>query len=136
MDLSTIVDTPDAEFEILHPVTRVPTGNFFKLLGPQHPIRKAGFVSMKLAGMGSAAAKGMTDEEIIAERELQFLVDCTTGWRYQNPDPKKQDDAGPYIRWEGGNLVHTPDAVRNIYGKLSVNSKTEAVYEARQLGLL
>jgi DNA-binding NarL/FixJ family response regulator len=32
------------------------------------------------------------------------------------------------------NTIHTH--IRNIYGKLSVSSKTEAIYEARQLGIL
>ena len=42
-----------------------------------------------------------------------------------------------WIRQLLGVSVHTVHShVRNIYGKLSVRSKTEAVYEARQLGLL
>ena len=32
------------------------------------------------------------------------------------------------------NTIHTH--IRNIYGKLGVHNKTEAVFEARQIGLL
>jgi ATP/maltotriose-dependent transcriptional regulator MalT len=36
----------------------------------------------------------------------------------------------------GVSLTTVQTHVRNIYGKLDVHTKTEAVFEARQLGLL
>lgn len=113
MDLSFIQDLPDAEFEILHPITGKGTGNFFRLLGPQHPLRKTLYT--EIGADVVARLQGSTPQAVAEEKDLEFLCRCVTGWRYQNPEKGKEDDKGEYIRWNGGSLIHTPAAVRNIF---------------------
>lgn len=114
MDLSSITDIADAEFEIVHPVTRKGTGNFFTLLGPQHPLRKKSYA--EIGADVVSRLQGATAQEVAEEKDLQFLAGCVASWRYQNPDKGMEADRGSFIRWDGGNLVHTPPAVREILG--------------------
>lgn len=63
--------------------------------------------------------------EALSRRESQVLDLVARGFTY------------PEIAAQMGVAVSTVQThVRNIYGKLGVHSKTEAVYEARQFGLL
>ena len=63
--------------------------------------------------------------DALSRRESQVLDLIARGFTY------------PEIAQQLGLSVTTVQThVRNIYGKLDVHSKTEAVYEARQLGLL
>jgi len=63
--------------------------------------------------------------EALSRRESQVLDLVARGFTY------------PEIAQQMGVSVTTVQThVRNIYGKLGVHSKTEAVYEARQFGLL
>ena len=63
--------------------------------------------------------------EALSRRESQVLDLVARGFTY------------PEIALQMGVSVTTVQThVRNIYGKLGVHSKTEAVYEARQFGLL
>jgi DNA-binding NarL/FixJ family response regulator len=72
------------------------------------------------------AAAPRTDlPEALSRRESQVLDLVARGFTY------------PEIAQQMGVSVTTVQThVRNIYGKLGVHSKTEAVYEARQFGLL
>jgi len=91
---------------------------------PMSPI-----IARKLLGqLGSAPAQPVRDTatgQPLSPKETEVLSLVARGFSYG-------ETAGLL------NIsVHTVHShVRNIYGKLSVSSKTEAVYEARQLGLL
>ena len=61
----------------------------------------------------------------LSPRENQILDLVARGFTY----PEVAEQAGVSL-----NTVHTH--IRNIYGKLGVHNKTEAVFEARQIGLL
>lgn len=70
------------------------------------------------------AAPGRGDESL-TKREMEVLRSISLGFKYD--EIAKQLDVSVTTIW-----TH----VRNIYGKLGVHSKTEAVFEARQAGLL
>lgn len=61
----------------------------------------------------------------LSPRECQILDLVARGFTY--PEVAEQVDVSL-------NTVHTH--IRNIYGKLGVHNKTEAIFEARQIGLL
>lgn len=73
-------------------------------------------------GAGPAAASGLA---LLTPREQLILTRISQGFSY-----------GEIAELEGvsRNTVHTH--IKNIYSKLSVHSRTEAVYEASRLGLL
>ncbi len=65
------------------------------------------------------------DTERLSARELEVLALCARGFRYAE------------IAKLLGLSTHTVNAhLRNVYRKLAVNSKSEAVFEARRAGLL
>ena len=63
-------------------------------------------------------------ESILSVRESEVLVYITKGFSY--------DDIVRLLQVSRPTVL---TYVRRIYAKLQVNSKTEAVYEARKLGL-
>jgi DNA-binding NarL/FixJ family response regulator len=75
--------------------------------------------------LAAAASAGVPANGRLSARELQILHVLSRGYSYAET-AKLLDIAGSTVQ------TH----VKNIYGKLAVNSKTEAVFEARQLGLL
>jgi DNA-binding NarL/FixJ family response regulator len=76
-------------------------------------------------GRPGGQAPGGARPEALSPREFQVLDLITRGFSY------------PEVAAQMGVSVSTVRThVRNIYGKLGVHSKTEAVYEARQVGLL
>ena len=64
-------------------------------------------------------------QEMLSNRESQVLDLIARGFTYAE-----------IARHLGLSVTTVQTYVRNIYGKLDVHTKTEAVYEARQLGLL
>jgi DNA-binding NarL/FixJ family response regulator len=74
--------------------------------------------------MPKALAKGQP-AEALSKRELEVLQLVSRGFTYQ--------ETGGHL----GITITTVQAhVRNIYSKLDVHNKAEALFEARQLGLL
>ena len=61
----------------------------------------------------------------LSQRESEVLDLVARGFTYQE-----------VARHLGVSLATVQTHARNIYGKLAVHSKTEAVFEARHLGLL
>jgi DNA-binding NarL/FixJ family response regulator len=61
----------------------------------------------------------------LSQRESEVLDRVARGFTYQE-----------VARQLGVSMATVQTHARNIYGKLAVHSKTEAVFEARQLGLL
>ncbi|WP_434034397.1 response regulator [Cupriavidus sp. a3] len=73
------------------------------------------------AGRGNAAQRGVT----LSARESEILDLISRGYTYA--------ETARYV----GLSVHTVQShIKNIYGKLAVRSRGEAVYEAAKLGLL
>lgn len=81
----------------------------------------AGVTQDKVALPGQAEASA----ELLSPREMEVLNYITRGFTAQ--ETAKLMQLSPYT-------VRT--FVRRIYGKLKVSSKSEAIYEARTLGLL
>ncbi|RZI82358.1 MAG: response regulator transcription factor [Rubrivivax sp.] len=73
----------------------------------------------------NAATTSVSMPEALSKRESQVLDLVGRGFTY--PEISRQ---------LGVSLTTVQTHVRNIYGKLDVHTKTEAVFEARQLGLL
>jgi DNA-binding NarL/FixJ family response regulator len=72
-------------------------------------------------GIGPPASGGSP----LSQRESEVLDLVARGFTYQE-----------VARQLGVSMATVQTHARNIYGKLAVHSKTEAVFEARQLGLL
>ena len=73
----------------------------------------------------AAAAGGNDGRESLSPREAQVLDMVARGFTYAEVAQRM-----------GLSLSTVRTHVRNIYGKLDVHNKTEAVFEARHLGLL
>ena len=74
---------------------------------------------------GAAAAAASPPGERLSPREAEILTLCSKGLRYAE------------VAHALGLSVHTVNAhLKNVYRKLLVNSRAEAVYEARRSGLL
>ncbi len=83
-DLSSITEQTSAEIEILHPVTRAPTGARITLAGPEHPDRKRLQFERQRRLRASFAKKGrfdVVDPEQEEADDLEWLAACTLGWR-------------------------------------------------------
>jgi DNA-binding NarL/FixJ family response regulator len=93
---------------------------------PMTPIIARQLLSRWQAAMPATAAVPRTaPPDALSRREQQVLDLVARGFTY------------PEIAQQMGLSVTTVQThVRNIYGKLGVHSKTEAVYEARACGLL
>jgi DNA-binding NarL/FixJ family response regulator len=77
------------------------------------------------AGAAQAAAEIPATREALSPRESEVLALVARGFTYAETAQRM------------GILLSTVQShVRNIYGKLDVHNKAEAVFEARQLGLL
>jgi len=86
---------------------------------------QADLPSRSPAPRAQAASTRTQMPEALSRRESQVLDLVARGFTY------------PEIATQMGVSVTTVQThVRNIYGKLGVHSKTEAVYEARQVGFL
>ena len=74
---------------------------------------------------GSAPVAATSPDERLSSREAEILTMCAKGLRYAE------------VASALGLSVHTVNAhLKNVYRKLLVNSRAEAVYEARRSGLL
>jgi DNA-binding NarL/FixJ family response regulator len=73
----------------------------------------------------SPAAKPTAAAPLLTSREYEILQYISRGYTYPE-----------LARYLNISLATVLTHVRNIYGKLSVHNKTEAVFEARQMGLL
>lgn len=73
----------------------------------------------------SASADASAGNSLLSQRESEVLDLVARGFTYQE-----------VARQLGISMATVQTHARNIYGKLAVHSKTEAVFEARQLGLL
>ncbi len=90
-DLSSVSELPSAEVEILHPVTRAPTGAVVTLMGPEHPERKRVAFDVQRKLRASYAKKGrfdITDPEEEAAEEIERLASFTLGWKSIGIDGK------------------------------------------------
>jgi DNA-binding CsgD family transcriptional regulator len=81
----------------------------------------------RLAPAPSSAAGGpaIPMQSMLTEREHEILLILSRGYTYAEA-----------ARLSGIAVSTVQSHVKNIYNKLNVGSKTEAVFEARQLGLL
>lgn len=82
---------------------------------------------MHRTGAPPAAAQAAPSSEagLLSQRESEVLDLVARGFTYQE-----------VARQLSISMATVQTHARNIYGKLAVHSKTEAVFEARQLGLL
>ena len=83
LDLDSIEDVFTADYELLHPITRAPTGAFITLAGPEHPQRKkiAMDLMRRLRAAAMRAKQPVADPEEDARESVQLLVKVTMGWR-------------------------------------------------------
>jgi DNA-binding NarL/FixJ family response regulator len=85
-----------------------------------------GAIAAPAAGIiATAAPRGAPTGGRLSQRESDVLDLVSRGFTYQE-----------VAKQLAISLATVQTHARNIYGKLAVHSKTEAVYEARQLGLL
>jgi len=92
---------------------------------PMSPIIARQLLVRWQADAAAAAPRGEGGPVALSKRESEVLNLVARGFIY------------PEIAQQMGLSVSTIQThVRNIYGKLDVHNKTEAVFEARQLGLL
>ncbi|MDL9998342.1 response regulator transcription factor [Variovorax sp. J22P240] len=92
---------------------------------PMSPIIARQLLVQWQARPASATAEVAPGREALSPRETEVLGLVARGFTYAETAQRM------------GILLSTVQShVRNIYGKLDVHNKTEAVFEARQLGLL
>lgn len=82
-DLDSIEDLFSADYELLHPITGVPTGAFITLAGPEHPQRKriAMDLMRRLRATAARAKQAVADPEEDARESVKLLAKVTLGWR-------------------------------------------------------
>ena len=82
-DLDSVEDLFAADYQVFNPETRLPTGAFFTLAGPEHPERKR--IAMDLQRRLRASAgrfnQAVPDPETDARESVKLLAKVTLGWR-------------------------------------------------------
>lgn len=105
-DIDAVTEQTSADVEVLHPVTRVPTGAVITLAGPEHPDRKKIQFDRQRKLRAKFAKKGRFDIVDPADEEddeIEFLVGSTLGWKGFGK--------------EGKPLEFSPAAARDLYGR-------------------
>lgn len=107
LDLSSISELQSAEVELLHPVTKAPTGAFVTLAGPEHPARK----KVQLATQRKLQARmwksnfkqpPISDPDEVLEQQTELLAASVLGLRS--------------VIVNGTELSFTPENVRLLLG--------------------
>ncbi len=91
-DLNSIKEADSADIEILHPITRAPTGAKVTLMGPEHPARKRVQFDLQRKLRTTLAKKGrfdVGDPEEEERQEIDRLAAFTLGWQGIGVDGKE-----------------------------------------------
>lgn len=82
-DLDSVEDLFAADYEIFNPETRLPTGAFITLAGPEHPQRKRIAMDLvrRLRASAARSKQAVADPEEEARENVKLLAKVTLGWR-------------------------------------------------------
>ena len=107
------------------PLSPVIARHLLRRMGPGVVPDGAQALAGPAAGDGPGAAGQTADQNPLSPREREILDAVSRGFTYAETAS---------LLGIGASTVHTH--LKNVYRKLAVSSKTEAVYEANRMGLL
>ena len=83
-DLTSIKEAGTADIDILHPITRAPTGAVITLMGPEHPARKKVQYERQRKMRAAFSRRGhveVGDPEEEEQEEVERLASFTVSWK-------------------------------------------------------
>ncbi len=107
-EINSIKEADSADIEVLHPVTRAPTGAVVTVMGPEHPERKRVQFDLQRKMRSQLAKKGrfdVGDPEEEERQEIDRLAAFTLGWQGIGADGKEI----PFTRAAAADLYARPE---------------------------
>lgn len=93
-EIGSIATVTEAEFELVHPRTRLGLGAFFTLAGPEHPMRKQWGIDQVRKARAQAAARSAAPAADDAQEQLDdykaHVLSTVIGWRGIKKDGQDQ----------------------------------------------